>query len=656
MVSSEVHRLSHKRRQNGINSVKKYFLVSTISVPCEQMYKSRIDILNLQNTVFTLMKPWVFVVLFIQLSFGLEAQLNVNFDNGDLSIWTGDLSDFIINDENILQLAAPEAGTSSLFTPITVSDSILWSMDIEMDFAPSTSNLLDYWILKDTADPNEQTGFLLRFGESGSDDAIQFFEVENGAENRIASGPMGQIANGFSLRIILTKSLEDEWILSSQEIGSDPVPVEAFRVFHETEDLTGNHFLGWTCQYTSTRTDRFFFDNIIVEDLLPDTAPPSVVSVEFANSDKIIIQFSEVLDAASVAELSNYRINTSEGNQVAIARAIISADDPTSVCLELSEGFPIGAQGEITIADIQDQAGNSSASITLALLLASTPELGDILINEILYDPLPGNDADYVEIINVSDKILSLDEVFFARANSTAVDVQVMAGTMMTPGQIIAFTDDRMQILENYLPPDTANIVELNITNYVNDEGNVSVLLKSNNEVLTLDSFDYTDDFHSPLLTNSDIEGVSLERLSTISETNDSNNWFSAAASVNYGTPGYTNSQRISSEGVDVGTVELQSQRFSPDADGFEDFAVLQYSLEKSGFIGNVAVHDDHGRLELPVAENTLLSTEGNVLWEGNLEDGTPAPIGMYIIVYDFFHPDGDVISGKEVIALVRRL
>ena len=603
------------------------------------------------------MKYGLTLVLVCLINLGLKAQLNVDFDNnGDLSIWTGDISNFIINEESRLQLAAAEAGSSSIFTPITAADSILWSMDIEMDFAPSTSNLLDYWLLKDTADPNQQTGFLLRFGESGSDDAVQFFEVDNGTEMRISSGPMGQIANGFSFRFLMSKSLEDEWILSTQELGTDPVAIESFRVFYDTEDLTGDHYLGWTCQYTSTRTDKFFFDNIIVEDLLPDIEPPVVISAAFATADKINVQFSEVLNESSVEEVSNYNVNTSEGQQINIASASVSTEDPTTVCLLLSSEFPIGQQGEIIITGVQDEAGNSSVLTTLPLLLASSPAPGNILINEILYDPLPGNDADYVEIINVSDRILSLDEVFFARANSTAVDVQIMPGTMMTPGQIIAFTDDRTQIIDNYFPPDTANIIELNITNYVNDEGNVSVLLKSNNEVITLDSFDYTDDFHSPLLTNADIEGISLERLSTISDTNDPNNWFSAAASVNYGTPGYTNSQRISSSGAAAGTVELESQRFSPDSDGFEDFAILQYNLEKTGFIGNVAIHDDHGRLVLPVAENALLSTEGNILWEGNLEDGTPAPIGMYIFVYDFFHPDGDVISGKEVIALVRRL
>ncbi len=620
------------------------------------MYKSIRDISYLVSNGLIIKKHSVLALLFCLLNIGLKAQLSVDFDNGDLSIWTGDLSNFIINDESRLQLAAVEAGSSSLFTSVTLSDSILWSVDLEMDFAPSTSNLLDYWLLTDSADPNEQTGFLLRFGESGSADAIQFFEVEEGTETRISSGPMAQIANGFSLRILISKSMEDEWILSTQEMDSDPVPIESFSVFYDTEDLSGNHFLGWTCRYTSTRTDKFFFDNIIVEDLLPDTEPPVVISARFGANNKIVLQFSEILDESSVTKLSNYRINTIGGQQINISEAQISDNDPTRVCLILDGIFPLGQQGQINIANILDESGNPLASTSLPLLLASTPNVGDLLINEILYDPLPGNDADYVEIINVSDRFLSLDEVFFARANSTAVDVQIMPGTMISPEQIIAFTDDPMQIIANYLPPDTANIVELNITNYVNDEGNVSLLLKTNNEEFTLDSFDYTDDFHSPLLTNSDIEGISLERLSTVTDTNDPNNWFSAAASVNYGTPGYSNSQRISVGGVAVGTVELQSQRFSPDSDGFEDFAVLQYSLEKSGFIGNVAVHDDHGRLELPLAENDLLSTEGNVLWEGNLEDGTPAPIGMYIIAYNFFHPDGDVINGKTVIALVRRL
>jgi len=156
-------------------------------------------------------------------------------------------------------------------------------------------------------------------------------------------------------------------------------------------------------------------------------------------------------------------------------------------------------------------------------------------------------------------------------------------------------------------------------------------------------------------LTNDSKEGISLERISVIGETNDPTNWFSASSLSNYGTPGYENSQR--STGV-IGdqNIELEYKVFSPDGDGYRDVMRLNYNLDKTGFIGNIAIYDDHGRLETYVAENKLLGTEGTVIWEGFLEDGSIAPIGMYIIYYDIFHDDGTVISGKKVCVLANQL
>ena len=594
---------------------------------------------------------WVFLLLASPMA--LVAQLDVNFDNGDLSIWSGDVSNFIVNGDGELQLNAAEGGSSMVQTAITLSDSIFWSMELELDFAPSTSNFLDYWLLVDDPSSDMPSGFLLRFGESGSDDAIQFLEVIDGSEIMIASGDMGQIASGFDLRVQMQKDAGDEWVLTTQDLGAEPLPAESFRVVHATSDLTGSHMLGWLCDYTSTRTDRFFFDNIVVRDLLPDTEAPSLVFASIINSRKILVQFSEAMDEASARNTANYKLSVG-GREIAVESIVASAGRSDILCLEIAD-FPSGQVGRLTIAGITDVVGNSLAQTTVELTLAVTPELGDIVLNEILYDPLPGRDADFVEIINVSDKFLSLDSVFFARANSTATDVKIETGTRMDPNQILAFTDDQEEIRDIYLPPSEANIIELNITNYVNDEGNVSVYSILDGQRILLDSFDYTDDFHSPILTSDSREGISLERISTVSETNDGNNWFSASTSVNNGTPGYENSQRSSPITGDE-MVALENKVFSPDADGFQDLAVLQYSLDKNGFIGNVTVFDDHGRRETQIAQNQLLGTEGNFIWEGALDDGTPAPIGMYILQYELFHPDGDIVRGKEVVVLARRL
>ena len=57
----------------------------------------------------------------------------------------------------------------------------------------------------------------------------------------------------------------------------------------------------------------------------------------------------------------------------------------------------------------------------------------------------------------------------------------------------------------------------------------------------TIDSFDFNESNHSPLL--SETRGVSLERISFAGPSNDSNNWFSSSQTEGFATPGYLNSQ-----------------------------------------------------------------------------------------------------------------
>jgi len=276
---------------------------------------------------------------------------------------------------------------------------------------------------------------------------------------------------------------------------------------------------------------------------------------------------------------------------------------------------------------------------------------GDLVINELLYDPNSGLDSDFVELINISNKFLSLDDVYLGRANSSASDVQLPSDIVLVPGDIIAFAGDRQEIVDTYQPIPEANIQQLKITNYVNDEGNVWLKAESEGQLITLDSLDYTNDFHSDLLTSDGKEGVSIERISTASETNDPDNWYSASSLRNYATPGYENSQVTNIE-PGAEQIELENKVFTPNGDGFEDFVKLNFNFDKPGYVGNVGIYDDHGRLQTRVAENKLLGSSGSIIWEGKLPDGSIAPVGMYIIAYEVFHADGDVESGKKVCVL----
>src|SRR5690606_4280311 len=90
-----------------------------------------------------------------------------------------------------------------------------------------------------------------------------------------------------------------------------------------------------------------------------------------------------------------------------------------------------------------------------------------------------------------------------------------------------------------YYPQSTGKpLVEISLPSYPDKEGTVVLL---NNENKPIDQFAYKEDYHSAIVT--DVEGVSLERISYNNPSQDPNNWTSAAKSNGFATPGAANSQ-----------------------------------------------------------------------------------------------------------------
>ena len=152
-----------------------------------------------------------------------------------------------------------------------------------------------------------------------------------------------------------------------------------------------------------------------------------------------------------------------------------------------------------------------------------------------------------------------------------------------------------------------------------------------------------------------DVEGVSLERINASLNTNDASNWHSAAESVGWGTPGLENSQNFSGSISDL-FFNVETPVFSPDNDGFEDVAIFSYEMSSPGYVANLLVYDHSGRLINRVLENELLSSSGSTSWDGTMENGEKARIGIYLIYFEVFDLDGNVYPVKKTITLKGRL
>jgi hypothetical protein len=148
-----------------------------------------------------------------------------------------------------------------------------------------------------------------------------------------------------------------------------------------------------------------------------------------------------------------------------------------------------------------------------------------------------------------------------------------------------------------------------------------------------------------PLLNTS--EGVSLERINYTCETNNPDNWHSAAFSVGYGTPGYKNSQYLE-ENNETDDFVLSSDIFSPDNDGYQDVLEINYHLSFPNNVANIIVYDAKGRKIRWLSKNELLGTNGTVFWDGLNELHEKISPGIYIIFIEVFDTDGNIKHYKK--------
>jgi hypothetical protein len=212
-------------------------------------------------------------------------------------------------------------------------------------------------------------------------------------------------------------------------------------------------------------------------------------------------------------------------------------------------------------------------------------------------------------------------------------------------------TENLASLELNYLVKDPGVVIELpTLPSYPDDEGDVILANAQGNVV---DEVRYNEDWHFKLLVNT--EGISLERIDPNAPSQLQTNWHSAASTAGFATPGYRNSQNKITESINV-SIEITPKVFSPDNDGRDDIAVIQYKLSGPGFVANISIFDAQGRMVRQLVKNATLGLTGSWNWDGLDEKGNKLPIGVYIFYTQIFNLQGKKQEFKNAIVLARKL
>jgi len=384
-----------------------------------------------------------------------------------------------------------------------------------------------------------------------------------------------------------------------------------------------------------------------VYDLTPDTSAPFIIGTTVIGTNKIEIIANEPLTSTSILN-SNFTITPT----LLEANRIVSSTLNASFQIEFQDELTPSTIYNYTLDNINDCWGNSGTLIG-SFVLESPASIGDIVLNEILFDPLAGG-SDWVELFNQSNKVINLKNFSIGRlADGVVTDKKVITSNyFLMPNDYVVIGGDSSHVITNYPATIIGKFYQLSLASMPNDAGSVVIsapIITENDTIeLVMDQVQYSDKWHYRLLDSKD--GKSLERRDPKLPTQDAKNWYTAAENLGFATPGRVNSQYFPA--LFNGKVNLASETVSPDNDGFEDLLQINYEMEMAGMLATIQIFDDRGRSIKTIMSNELLGLSGTITWDGIREDGQKAAIGTYVLLMEAFNIEGgsEFVSKKAFV------
>ncbi|GHV66856.1 hypothetical protein FACS1894199_11130 [Bacteroidia bacterium] len=384
-------------------------------------------------------------------------------------------------------------------------------------------------------------------------------------------------------------------------------------------------------------------------------------SLSYNNDGGVVVVLNEQNIILDEFAFNNSFHTTTVTNKKGIALERIDRDLPTS---DLAAWASAGGDG----SDGYGSPGmpNRQADTILIPEIPEMPlliEVGDILINEIMYNAVP-TAAEYLELYNNSDKQILLNTVQIAKRNATSGAITnkrriTDSAFVFEPGALVWICKNSEEITSNYACHNLENcFISSSTLSYNNDGGVVAVL---NEQDTLIDEFAFNNSYHNSVITNK--KGISLERINYHLPTSELAAWTSGGGdgSDGYGSPGMSNRSASSSEpSISPSNESLSLRRdpevFTPNGDGYEDEVNIYIGTANGeiDFTATINIYDASGRLVLRLLDGVPVHSEIRTVWNGNDASGKLMPAGIYVLLAEIMTTKGQKKTLRKVCVLSR--
>jgi hypothetical protein len=387
-----------------------------------------------------------------------------------------------------------------------------------------------------------------------------------------------------------------------------------------------------------------------------DRQPPEIERYYMKNDQTIVLLFNKSLDLTLAEQALQYSF--SENIKVSSANCL----SPMFQIVQLKLGttlLPKTSYQLLVKKTLKDCQGNPLSKIdTLRIQLPEKMVTNDLIINEILTNPETGGSR-FVELYNRSEKVVDIASLKIGDKSKNDIKI-ITSNFLLFPRQYVALSEVPTYIQKRYNALGfRKQMIKNKLPTWDEKAGNVILYFVDGTKLIVLDSFNYAQSWHNPLIANTD--GVSLEKINPNLPSKQASSWQSAAQTRGFATPAQENSQFLPIDTPSVSRVsknvfQLEKKTFSPDGDGFEDFLLLNYQLDKAGYVASIRIFDDKGRLVKTLVNNELLETEGSLKWAGDTSEGLKTRLGIYVVAIELTSPTGKVENMKLACVVATRM
>lgn len=299
--------------------------------------------------------------------------------------------------------------------------------------------------------------------------------------------------------------------------------------------------------------------------------------------------------------------------------------------------FELGPVQGCNRADQQHFRGN--------LIRPGTPKVGELLFNEIMYDP-GENWSEYIELLNAGSQYIDLSQfqLQFVKGD-TVHSVMSLSDDLriIEQGHLVLITSNTNFCMEHYCPPE-AVVLFGNLFPLPNAGGKI-LLSAVSDSTWVIDSLAYDSEMHFDWLRST--KGVSLERVGNLPIWNSSSGFYGG------GTPGMENSHQPISNLEDQEVIKVLNPVVSPNSDGFQDALLIAVNSKTSNLVLEASVFDRFGERVSVVSELQTFGSSQILRWDAVSMNGDLLPSGVYFLVFQGMDDRGRSFRFTHAITLM---